>query len=396
MNDKKIIMVDSNSINNYCQYKLWNHDAEFFGLKDGMEIIAYDDEDVWEAKVCYNPSAEYYEKWGIELGETIQILTEEERKWAWAGYDNGKSTGGFFKEVEVAEKLIDFGMEINDIQKIVSLHKDHLYRMKCVKLIEKFKKKFISNGGIIKQSYFNADLSEHPVLAKCNDKAFCTFLDYVSKAESNDSTAWFLCLKDYQNNDDTDGFSWNEFEKISLASAESDSEKEKIKKWWERHLPIAMSVNGEYTFLAIDLENGTIVQGYEPEFEDTETIAENFEELLKMIISGEFVWGGMNINQFRITVDETPEKIISLMEKKYDIKKYSARAYFIAGNIAEIYFNEDYDKDLTDSEDGWLYYNTNMDFFPTDKEVTDVSEKALAENIKSFFDGLGLKSEIIW
>lgn len=294
MKDKKIIKVDANSINNYCQYKLWNHDAEFFGLKDGMEIIAYDGEDVWEATVCYNPSADYYEKWGIELGKTIQVLTDEEVKWMWVGYENGESTGKWFKEVEVAEKLIDFGMEIKDIQKIVSLHEDHLYRIKYIKLIEKFEEKVISDGGKFKPSYLNAALSEHPILAKCNDKAFCTFLDYVSKAESDNGSAWFLCASDYgiayKAPDDINGFSWNEFEKISLASAESDNEKEKIKKWWECHLPVAMSVKGEYTFLAIDLDTGNIVQGYEPDFENTEIVAGNFEELLKMIISGEFTW----------------------------------------------------------------------------------------------------------
>lgn len=290
MDDKKIIMVDSNSVNNYGQYRLRNHDAEYFGLKDGMEIIAYDDEDVWEATVHYNPEAEYYEQWGIELGETIQILNKEERKWAWAGYYNGISTGKWFKEVEVAEKLMDSGMEIADIQKIVSLHEDHLYRLKYVKLIKNFGEKVVSDGKTFKPSYLNASLSEHPILAKCNDKVFHTFLDYVSKAESVDGSAWFLCMDDYERTNNTDGFEWNEFEKMSLESAESDDEKEEIKKWWECHLPVAMSVKGDYTFLAIDLDTGNIVQGYEPEFEDTEVVAENFEVLIKMIISGEFTW----------------------------------------------------------------------------------------------------------
>lgn len=102
-----------------------------------------------------------------------------------------------------------------------------------------------------------------------------------------------------------------------------------------------------------------------------------------------------DINYFRITVNETPENVISLMAEKYDMKKYSEKAYFIAGNIAKIYINEDYNKDLTDSKDGWLYYNTNMDFFPTNNKITGLSEKELAENIKNFFDSMGLKSEII-
>ncbi|MDE6501010.1 MAG: hypothetical protein K2L10_02890 [Ruminococcus sp.] len=290
MQDKKIIMVDSNSVNNYGQYKLWNHNAEFFELKDGMDIIAYDGEDVWEAKVCYNPLADHYEKWGIELGKTIQVLTNEEVKWMWAGYCNGKSTGMFFKEVEVAEKLIDFGMEIKDIKKIVSLNEKHLYDIKYRKLIKKFEEKVISDGWTFMPQYIDIDLSEYPMLSKCNDEVFCMFLNYFKRMESADGSAWFVCVSDYENIDNTDGFVWNEFEKISLASAESDDEKEKIKKWWERHLPVAMSVKGDYTFLAIDLENNHIVQGYESDFEDTEIVAGNFEELIKMIISGEFIW----------------------------------------------------------------------------------------------------------
>ena len=294
MSGKKIIMVDSNSVNNYGQYRLRNNDAEYFELKDGTEIIAYDDEDVWEATVHYNPSADYYEQWGIELGEIIQILNKEERKWTWAGYYNGISTGKWFKEVEIAEKLMDFGMEISDIQKIVSLHEDHLYRIKHIKLIEKFEEKIVSDGKIFKPNYLNASLSEHPILAKCNDKVFQTFLDFVSKAESADGSAWFLCASDYgiayKAPDDMHGFEWNEFEKTSLENTNSDDEKQRIKNWWECHLPIAMSVKGDYTFLAIDINTRNIVQGYAPEFEDTEVVAENFEALIKMIICGEFTW----------------------------------------------------------------------------------------------------------
>ena len=162
--------------------------------------------------------------------------------------------------------------------------------MVYLKNLIKLQKKIISDGGTLYIKYINADLSSHPILSKCNDKAFHTFLDYVSKAESTDGSAWFLCMDDYEHTNNTNGFEWNEFETISLESAESDEEKEQIQKWWESHLPFAMSVKGEYTFLAIDLNNGNILQGYAPEFEDTGVVAENFEALIKMIISGEFTW----------------------------------------------------------------------------------------------------------
>lgn len=100
--------------------------------------------------------------------------------------------------------------------------------------------------------------------------------------------------------------------------------------------------------------------------------------------------------QFRITVDEIPENVVSLMESRYKIYRRSAETYFISGNIVEIYYNEDYDKLLTDGEDGWLYYNTHMDFIPIGKVTTVASQTELAENIKEFFDSLSLKSEIIF
>ena len=290
MKDKKIIMIDCNSITSYGELPLMYYDVEHFGLKDGMEIIAYEGTDVWEATVHYNPSADIYEQWWVELGNYINTLTDEEYKWWVAGCRYGECSGAFRKKIDIAKELIDFGMEIKDIQKILKLSENRLHHIKFSNLYTKFEEKVISDGWTFEPEYLNVDLSEYPMLSKCSDNDFCMFLNYVKKVETADSSAWFLCASDYETTDDTDGFSWNEFEKISLASAESDDEKESIKKWWESHLPVAMSVKGEYTFLAIDIDTGNIVQGYEPDFEDTETVAENFEELIKMIISEEFTW----------------------------------------------------------------------------------------------------------
>ncbi|MDE5862170.1 MAG: hypothetical protein K2H28_08265 [Ruminococcus sp.] len=100
--------------------------------------------------------------------------------------------------------------------------------------------------------------------------------------------------------------------------------------------------------------------------------------------------------QFRIAVNETPEKIIFLMENRYNIVRRSARSYFMSGNIFEIYRNEDYDKILSTGEDGWLYYNTYMNFFPIDDKITVSREIEIAENIKNFFDSCCIRSEIIF
>ena len=100
--------------------------------------------------------------------------------------------------------------------------------------------------------------------------------------------------------------------------------------------------------------------------------------------------------QFRIAVNETPENVVLLMKSRYNIERRSAKCCFISGNICEIYCNEDYDKVLAESEDGWLYYNTYMDFFPIDDKITVSQEIEIAENIKNFFDSCYLRSEIIF
>ncbi|MBQ8194632.1 MAG: hypothetical protein IJZ47_04620 [Oscillospiraceae bacterium] len=47
-------------------------------------------------------------------------------------------------------------------------------------------------------------------------------------------------------------------------------------------MPIAISVKDGYRFWAIDLKEkiGSVVCGYEPEFEDVEIVAEDFEQFL--------------------------------------------------------------------------------------------------------------------
>ncbi|MED4531270.1 hypothetical protein [Metabacillus fastidiosus] len=81
---------------------------------------------------------------------------------------------------------------------------------------------------------------------------------------------------------------WNEFELISLEAAGGDNKwKSDITLWWDKYLPIVMSVDGSYSFYAIDLTNdiGAIVHGYEPEFEEVEKVAANLDGLFELIMS---------------------------------------------------------------------------------------------------------------
>ena len=108
---------------------------------------------------------------------------------------------------------------------------------------------------------------------------------------SDDEKTWFLCQNEYNNISDL-AFKWNEFEKLSLEVAEDDKElKKDIKQWWDKKLPIIISVKDGYTFFAIDLENnsGEIVRGEEPEFEETKVVANSFFEFLDMVIKEKIV-----------------------------------------------------------------------------------------------------------
>ena len=113
------------------------------------------------------------------------------------------------------------------------------------------------------------------------------FIEHFSLCSDENGTKWFITSEDYHMDS---GFQWNDFEQISLDAAGDDAEwTENIKKFWDRHLPIFMSVEGEYEYCAINTETGQIVQGWEPEFEEAGVVADTFEDFIRKIISGEII-----------------------------------------------------------------------------------------------------------
>ena len=112
------------------------------------------------------------------------------------------------------------------------------------------------------------------------------FLMCVDEFVSPSEKIWFLCESDY-NNKSNSAFKWNEYEIISLDAAGKDRNwKREIISWWDKYLPIVMSVQDGYSYYAIDLynEKGAIVEGCEPEFEEVTKIADNLEDFFDLII----------------------------------------------------------------------------------------------------------------
>lgn len=113
------------------------------------------------------------------------------------------------------------------------------------------------------------------------------FITTVQSIVSSDETTWFLCEDDYDLQKDK-AFQWNEWELISLESIENDAEWENaIKEFWNMHLPIILSVKDGYSYYAVSMENGSIVKGNEPEFEECEWVADSFEDFMKKIMNRE-------------------------------------------------------------------------------------------------------------
>jgi len=104
-----------------------------------------------------------------------------------------------------------------------------------------------------------------------------------SKMSSSDDTVWFLSRDDYSARTDS-AFAWNELEQMSIQAATTDDEAIAVSRFWQRHLPILLSVRHGYEYLAVR-DDGAVVHGTEPEFEDAVVVFSHFDDLLRYIIT---------------------------------------------------------------------------------------------------------------
>ncbi|OYD61061.1 hypothetical protein [Rhodococcus sp. OK302] len=114
---------------------------------------------------------------------------------------------------------------------------------------------------------------------------FLTWWTSFARLSSADETVWFLSASDYVGADG-DVFAWNEFELISLDAAETAEEASAVVRFWDRHLPILLSVRNGYSFLALVTAGagaGSVVHGEEPEFEESVPFTASFGHLLETL-----------------------------------------------------------------------------------------------------------------
>jgi hypothetical protein len=118
---------------------------------------------------------------------------------------------------------------------------------------------------------------------KCIPREYIEFVESLMECTNTTNTQWFLSLDDFAG---TSGyaFAWDEWERMSLESAEEDPELiRSIREFWDAHLPIHFDVSDGYAYHAIRLSDGVVVAGREPEFEETEEVASSFLDFLAAV-----------------------------------------------------------------------------------------------------------------
>ena len=117
---------------------------------------------------------------------------------------------------------------------------------------------------------------------KIPDEA-AVILSQLDVCVSPDEKSWVLGASDYAGTGGA-AFRWNEWEELSLdAAGEHDKWRDAIRRFWDAHFPFFMSVATGYEYAAIRVVDpgfGGVVQGREPEFEETTTVAEDLVAFL--------------------------------------------------------------------------------------------------------------------
>jgi hypothetical protein len=117
-------------------------------------------------------------------------------------------------------------------------------------------------------------------------QAVRAFLEQLEVCTGGDERAWFLGSADYAGQGDS-AFAWDEWERISADEADAMSAAQS-RAFWDAHLPILQSVDGDYAYLAVCVDSasadyGHVVRGDGPAFEDASVVCRSFDELLSLI-----------------------------------------------------------------------------------------------------------------
>lgn len=107
----------------------------------------------------------------------------------------------------------------------------------------------------------------------------------IEECVAPDEKAWLLCRPDYEGTSES-AFKWNEFELMSLEAADDEDLAQEITAFWDSHLPVYFSVRDGYSYVAVctdEIHAGELVEGCEPDFEDTTRVASRLIEFIESL-----------------------------------------------------------------------------------------------------------------
>ena len=116
-----------------------------------------------------------------------------------------------------------------------------------------------------------------------------------------------------------------------------------------------------------------------------------------------FIGGGIYImwnisNTFRLAVNANKNRIWNILKKRYrelSESPVNSKRFILNNNNIVLDCNEDFDKEMSISdEDAYLYYEYYMDFYPK-KELSLESQITFAKELVEIFGGSGVEAEII-
>ena len=122
---------------------------------------------------------------------------------------------------------------------------------------------------------------------------YLQFLQSFSRLQTEDETRCFNSVHDFNGEADESAesvFAWNEFELQSLQAFDGDEAgQQQVRSFWDAHLPIVLSVQGHYSYVALGVAAhnwGQVFAGEEPEYEEAQCIAPDFGSWLQRYLPG--------------------------------------------------------------------------------------------------------------
>jgi hypothetical protein len=114
---------------------------------------------------------------------------------------------------------------------------------------------------------------------------YVAFVAGLIECVSPDETAWFLARGDFTGRSES-GFRWDECERM-MREADTLEEPPATRAFWDRHLPIFLTVGGDYGYLALALVGsgaapawGPVRQGFAPDWDEPTEVSPSFAAFL--------------------------------------------------------------------------------------------------------------------